>query len=409
VENKAAIALYQEASRGTISRRQVLRQASALGLSVPVIAGLIASYGSGTTVAQGTPEAGGDVCATPDRPWLAPEYDLGTGPIVRAGFGGSFSEQEFEAVWNPFKELTGVEVVEVPHNEGIHEQVIAQQEAGRVEFDIVEATAAQYQQFSDVWMPIDYSIFPQATLDAMDERWKQPNAIGYAEVPIVIAWSEEAFPGDDKPDTWAKFWDTETYPGGRSLQGFSAFKVIEAALLADGVAKDQLYPLDIDRAFAKLEQIKPHVPKWWTSGTEAQQLLTSGEVSVIGISNSRIENLMDQKLPFTYTLNEAIVHSDFIGVLKDAPHAKAAMAVLAFRFEPTIGARIGELWRQPIPSSTVWQCADPALRERWTTSPENLDKIIVTDPFYWASEATDGDGRSIEDVVNERFAEFISS
>lgn len=399
------IAAMRNLMQDRASRRTALRRSLALGAALTASRTIGVANPRGVS-AQATPETA-DICATPDRPWL--DKELGSGPIVRAGFGGSFSEQEFDAVWNPFRDLTGIEVVEVPHTENVHEQVRAQQEAGQVEFDIVEGTAAQYQQFSDIWMPIDYSLFPQATLDAMDDRWKQPNAIGYAEVPIVIAWSEEAFPGEDKPDTWEKFWDVETYPGGRSLQGFSAFKILEAALLADGVAKEDLYPLDIDRAFAKLEELKPHVPKWWTSGTEAQQLLTSGEVSVIGISNSRIEALMDEELPFSYTLNEAIVHSDLIGVVNGAPNADAAMAVLAFRFEPAIGAEIGELWRQPIPSSAVWECADPELRERWTTNPSNQDGIVVTNPFYWASEAEDGSGRSIEDVVNERFFEFISS
>ena len=118
---------------------------------------------------------------------------------------------------------------------------------------------------------------------------------------------------------------------------------------------------------------------------------------------------MDQYLPFTYTLNEAIVHSDFIGVVKGAPNAKAAMAVLAFRFEPAVGAAIGELWRQPVPSSAIWECADPVKRKRWTTNPGNADKIVITDPFFWAAPAADGSGRSIEKTIDERFTKFITA
>ena len=165
-----------------------------------------------------------------------------------------YKSAPIEAVWNPFTEITGVEILEVPHTSDIHEQVRAQQAAGRVEFDIVAGTASVYQNYSDIWMPLNYDIFPEATLDSMDDRWKQPNAVGYAEVPVVIAWSEEAFPGDDKPDSWAKFEDVETYPGGRSFNGFGPAKTIEAALLVDGVSRDELYPLDFDRAFAKLEE-----------------------------------------------------------------------------------------------------------------------------------------------------------
>ena len=348
-------------------------------------------------------------CAPPERPWLEPDYQMEQGPIVRASFGGSFSKQEFQAVWNPFSELTGINVAEVPHHAAIYEQVRAQQAAGEVEFDIVEGTPVTYAQYSDIWMPIDYSIFPTVTLDTMDPQWRQANGIGYAEVPLVIAWSERAFPGRERPDSWEKFWDAEKYPGGRSLQGFQAFKVIEAALLADGVPEEQLYPLDFDRAFRKLEQIKPHVVKWWTSGTESQLLLASGDVTAIAMSNSRVEDLMDQNLAFTYTLSEAIVHSDFIGVVKGAPNARAAMAALAFRFEPAIGAALGELWHQPIPSSAVWDCADPVKRKSWTSDPGNADRIIIADPLVWAAPAADGSDRSVETVINERFAEFVAT
>ena len=43
--------------------------------------------------------------------------------------------------------------------------------------------------------------------------------------------------------------------------------------MAAGVAPDKLYPLDVDRAFKKLEEIKPHITVWWTSGAQSAQLL----------------------------------------------------------------------------------------------------------------------------------------
>ena len=402
------VSLLQEEehlSMRNVNRRRFLRSVLGTGGTFLITA---CSPSSPPNVADSVRSAAEERCPPPQRPWLEPDYQMEKGPIVRASFGGSFAEQEYEAVWKPFQELTGIEVVEVPHNSGIYEQVRAQRAVGRVEFDIVEGTPTHYIRNTEIWMPIDYSIFPRVTLDAMEERWKQPKAIGYGEVPLVIAWSEEAFPGPDKPDSWKKFWDVKKYPGGRALGGILAFKNIEAALLADGVPKDQLYPLDFDRAFRKLEEIKPHIVKWHTSGTESQQLLASGDVTVSGMSNSRIENLMDQNLPFTYTLNEAIVHCDFIGVVKGAPNARAAMAALAFRFEPAIGAAIGELWRQPIPSSAVLECADPVKRKRWTSHPAHADKIVLTDPFFWAGEVPNGGGRLIQDEINERFTEFIS-
>src|SRR6516165_2101981 len=49
------------------------------------------------------------------------------------------------------------------------------------------------------------------------------------------------------------------------------------ALLADGVPRDKLYPLDIDRAFKKLDRIKPHIKVWWREGNQSQQLIRDSE------------------------------------------------------------------------------------------------------------------------------------
>lgn len=38
-----------------------------------------------------------------------------------------------------------------------------------------------------------------------------------------------------------------------------------------GVPADRLYPMDIDRIFASLDKIKPHIRKWWGTGSEIQQ------------------------------------------------------------------------------------------------------------------------------------------
>ena len=50
------------------------------------------------------------------------------------------------------------------------------------------------------------------------------------------------------------------------------------ALLADGVPADKLYPIDMDRAFHKLDEIKPHITVWWTTGAQPAQLLLDKEV-----------------------------------------------------------------------------------------------------------------------------------
>lgn len=384
-----------------IDRRTFLRQ-------VAVAAGGAVLSG---TVAPEITRAAPALCLPPDRPWLKPGYKMEKGPIVYPSPGGSFTEKEYEAVFTPFTRLTGIKVDNIPITAGQYTQVRAQQAVGKVQIDYMEATWAALHDYPDIWIPLNYSIFPKATLDTMAPQAKQRNAIAHSQGAMVIAWSTKAFPGPDRPDSWAKFWDVRKYPGRRALSGdiFAPARVFEAALLADGVPKDKLYPVDHERAFGKLRQIKPHIVKWWRSPTEASYLLSSGEVDLIGIVNSRIENLMAQNLPFTYTINEALALDFFLGVVKGAPNPKAAMALIAFRFEPAVGAAIGELWQQPIPALAVWECAKPLRRARWTTGPGNIKLVVPINGEYWASKWPGDPTRSIQQVMAERFQQFIAS
>ncbi|WP_204002889.1 ABC transporter substrate-binding protein [Micromonospora lutea] len=348
------------------------------------------------------------------RPWNTGDL---SGKITNVGFGGTFSDAEFTHVWKPFTGITGVEVVEVPWSTDIYNRIESQVAAGRVDIDQFSVTAGNYEQFAECCLEdIDYSLFPKSVLDSMDEKYKLPKAVGYAEASIVLAYNLDAYPNaESQPKSWADFWDVERFPGKRSLQNFEPVKVIEAALLADGVAPEQMYPLDFDRAFRKLEQIKPHIVKWWGSGTEAQQLLATGEATMVAMSNARIEDLIDQGAKVAYTLNQALAHVDFLAVPKGAPNAKASMASIAFRFEPSIGARIGEAWRQPIPSTAIYDAADKKLADRWTTSTNDVPELggvpnditFRIDSFFWYKPYA-GTDRSNYDVVNERFQSFIA-
>ena len=94
----------------------------------------------------------------------------------------------------------------------------------------------------------------------------------------VIAFDAKRF-GKNPPKSWADFWDVKKYPGKRTLYKWMSAN-LECALLADGVAPDKLYPLDVDRALRKIEELMPHVVTHWSTGAESQQLLRDGEASM---------------------------------------------------------------------------------------------------------------------------------
>ena len=75
-----------------------------------------------------------------------------------------------------------------------------------------------------------------------------------------LVYRKDKFPNGG-PQSWADFWDVKKFPGSRCFYDRS-FSCLAFALLADGVPADKLYPMDVDRAFRKMSEIKPHIKVW---------------------------------------------------------------------------------------------------------------------------------------------------
>jgi putative spermidine/putrescine transport system substrate-binding protein len=93
----------------------------------------------------------------------------------------------------------------------------------------------------------------------------------------VLAWDTKSV---SAPPTLADYYDVKKYPGKRGMRK-DPVAVFEAALQADGVPKDQLYPLDVDRALKKIASIKKDVI-FWGDHSQSQALIRDGEI-VMGI------------------------------------------------------------------------------------------------------------------------------
>jgi putative spermidine/putrescine transport system substrate-binding protein len=68
-----------------------------------------------------------------------------------------------------------------------------------------------------------------------------------------------------------------------------------------------LYPLDLARAFRKLDQIKPHVKVWWTSGAQSMQIITDGIVVMTPTWNGRVEGARRNGVPVELVWNQALL------------------------------------------------------------------------------------------------------
>jgi putative spermidine/putrescine transport system substrate-binding protein len=219
---------------------------------------------------------------------------------------------------------------------------------------------------------------------------------------VAIGWRDKAF-GGKKPTGWAAFWDTKNYPGQRSVRKTPIYN-LEMALIADGVPMDKLYPIDVDRAFKKLEQLKPHVLVWWGSGAQSVQVLKDAEVDMVSAWNGRIQALQDEPEgkagKINVTFDQQILVSDCWLIPKGAPNKELAMKAIAIMSRPEANARIS-LFINYAPSNSLSYgtgVIPPGKLAGLPNSPENAKKGFIQDVTWWVNN---------NDEMVKRFDAFL--
>nr|WP_129591087.1 hypothetical protein [Bradyrhizobium shewense] len=156
-------------------------------------------------------------------------------------------------------------------------QVKAMHQAGRVDWDIayIEAEAYPAMHKAGMFEPIDYSLWDQEALEGAPPHTRRKDAVVGLASAIVLAYDQRPF-RELAPKTGQIFGTSRSFrdQGVSTLSSVSTPSNLPSWPPADG-HKD-IWPLTddkLDRAFAKLNEIKPHITKWWSAGGEAPPAL----------------------------------------------------------------------------------------------------------------------------------------
>jgi putative spermidine/putrescine transport system substrate-binding protein len=232
---------------------------------------------------------------------------------------------------------------------------------------------------------LDFSKLPNAA--AMPAAYRSDYSVAYEFYSSVLAYSQKTYAGN-APNSWADFWDVKKFPGRRALRNHP-IATLEAALMADGVAPDKLYPLDVDRAFKKLEEIKPSITVWWTSGAQSAQLLNDGEVDMIMAWNGRISALMNEGAKVGFTYNQGVLQSTSLCILKGAPNLPTAVRFLNEAVDPVNQANLPlHIDYGPAnPKAFDTGVIKPERAAQLPSAPENAAKQALMSYAWWSSPA----------------------
>ena len=199
------------------------------------------------------------VAATAAGPFVWTRPASGAGKVVIRTIGGSYEEANVKAIFEPFTKATGIEVVKVPASLG---KLLAMFESGNIELDIVDAGELGLLSLNQKGAldKINYKAWKLTNPEDMDHR--RDTMVADIYFSTVLGYNTQVFPTGKHPKSWAEFWDLKRFPGPRMLTDLAAGAIdVEFALLADGVPKDKLYPIDLDRAFKSLDRVRPAIRK----------------------------------------------------------------------------------------------------------------------------------------------------
>jgi putative spermidine/putrescine transport system substrate-binding protein len=301
------------------------------------------------------------------------------GDLVMANWGGDATAAYAAAYAEPIKAATGL-ALRIDGSGPLEGTIKTQVDSKAVLWDLADAEAYSAMRLGRQGLlePVgDIAVNPAP--QAADAH-----AVPYSTFSYVIAYDAKRF-GDDPPTTWADVWNVEKYPGKRSFYKWMSAN-LECALLADGVNPDQLYPLDVDRALKKFDELKPHVLTNWGSGAESQQLFRDGEVAIGHLWHSRAILLKkDSGGAIDFTFNQGILDHGVWVVPKGNPAGvEAARRALAVTQEPAVQAKLMQLYKYGPMNPAANALIPEALRGENPSDPANLSRQVIKDNAWYA-------------------------
>jgi len=301
--------------------------------------------------------------------------------IVEAG--GASGESIDKGYIEPFTRKTGIRVVhESPSGLG---KLRAMVQSGNVSATLVEIADAAVEQAKalNLLEPLDWTlidplpVFPEA---------KDPYALGYQYFSTVMVWRKDAKPLSG----WKDFWNARDFPGKRSLPDIPYY-ALPIALLADGVAPNEMYPIDIDRAFRSLDRIKDEVVVWWKAGAQPVQLLDDNEIQYAAAWSGRVVS----DAGVGYSFNEGLLTIGFFAVPRgiDAARKRAAMQLLHEMTVPENQAVAAGVIPYTGDSPNLEALLPADRLGEFPTTEQNRCKQVLADGKWWFDHAEEVERR----------------
>lgn len=319
--------------------------------------------------------------------------------LAVAGWGGPYESAQDEAFFKPFQDATGAEIqVKKADVDRMKDQVTNQDvtwDLITVPMDMVLSLARE-----NYLTAIDYKIVDKT---ALVPEFALQFGVGVACYSTVMVYSPELV---TTPKNWADFWNVQPPAEGKTLEPAATRTLphtpvgtFEFALLADGVAPADLYPIDVERAFGALERIRENVIVWYEDGKQPIEVVVAGQAGMGAAWNVRADQFGDvEKLDYVWS--GGMLSADAWIIPAGAPNTDVALDFINFATRAVPSANFCRLVPYgPVNLDSLQLLRDDRL-PLIPNAPQNVTGQFVQNWNWWADNITD---------LATRFDEWIIS
>jgi len=310
-------------------------------------------------------------------------------------FGGANGKAQVKAYYEPYTKATGTKIVPVDYN-GEMAKVKAMVDAKKVTWDVVEVESPELLRGCEEGLFEKIDIKQVGTPADFVKGSVSECGVGIFVWSTVIAYNADKIKGE--PKSWADFWDVKKFPGKRGLRKGAKY-TLEFALQADGVKPADVYKVlatkaGVDRAFKKLDQLKPNI-QWWEAGAQPPQFLASGDVVMSSAYNGRIDTAQKEGKNLKAVWTGSIYDVDSWAIPKGSPKLKEAMDFIKHASLPENQAVYSNKIAYGPTNLKAIQKVDPKSAANLPTWPANLKNALALDVNFWVEH-----GEELEERFN---------
>jgi putative spermidine/putrescine transport system substrate-binding protein len=307
---------------------------------------------------------------------------LAADELTVISFGRADQDALTRAYYKAFGESTGIEVKSFSYDGQITE-IEQMVNSGKPDWDVMQVESRTLQ------LGCERGLFEKLDLGRIGKPSDFiPGAVSDCGLGI-FAWSVALVYSDrvkGAPRTWADFWDVKKYPGKRGLRR-SAKYTLEIALLADGVAPADVYPMlatdaGLERAFRKLDQIKSDTI-WWEAAAQPGVQLSAGNLAMSSAYALWFDPAQPRNRHFRIAWDESLYDVDSWAIPRGSPRLTAAYRFIAFASAPERQKVLSERLPYGPTNKKALPLLQADLAKSLPSSKSNLARALKVDTAFW--------------------------